>query len=146
MNQELSGELSLLGQIVRREAALAQTSPSVSGLATTLLDHIVLSQSFGWMGIVVDGQTAQAGASAHFYLSELAPEKNSGDLNELRSSLPDIFDALALALEPEVVAELRITNERTTPLSELKSEIERYCGIDPDNRKLIWEQSLELTS
>lgn len=144
MSQE-QREFPLLDQIVRREAAIAQGYPSIRGLATTLLDHIIVSQSFSWVGLV-DEQMPDGNKSVHFYLSEFAPGQDNQVLNELRSSIPDIFDDLALALEPDVVAELHITNEKNTPLSQLKSEIERYCGIDPSNRKLIWERSRGFTS
>lgn len=128
-----------LAKIVDREIRVVKNPPTTVDFANEFDTAMRESNAFSWNG-VLSWNGPQSDREIDVYLSERDTNNLSPEQTDLMADAVDIFDDLALSLEPNPSVSLYLVKETEMPVDQLIVSIQQLC-VD-QNRVLEFQEVL----
>ncbi|HKP53043.1 MAG TPA: hypothetical protein VJ183_10355 [Chloroflexia bacterium] len=112
------------------------TAELTSAFETAVRDSGV----FSWIGVVLNVEMNE-GPLLDVYLSEREDRGSNGSAQETVADIVDLFDDLALSLEPNSASTLHMIRDTDLPTEKLEQEIRKLCTTS-EAHLLLWQELL----
>lgn len=136
-------ETPFLDRIVAKDIAFRENPPSINELAIRFQNAARSSGGFTWMGVIED-QDEYEGSTVTVYLSERDEMGVPDQVQEAVADTVELFDDLALALEPQLNASLHLIRISECSTRQLQQKLQELCMSNP-KLSIIYEEAFILS-